>query len=597
MRIRMLGIAPYEGLKGIMENVALSRPNIDLTVRIGDLSDGAQVVGAIQADYDVIVSRGGTARMIRNIAHVPVVDITLSGYDLLRVIRLAKTYNGRFAIVGFPGITNSARLICELIQSSIEILTINSEEEASSCLKDLRGRGYSLVIGDTVTAKLSERLGLNSILVTSGMESVGDAFDQAERICEILHKQQQEIRLLKALLATEERRAAVFGADGKLLYRSCEHLFLDDMEAYLRKNIRAVLADGSLSIARKLEGNLYGIQGRLLSLEDADVAAFDLRPPIALSSADDQWLSTLSPAEDYVSSFNALHSENPAMRTLIEQAIAYSRSPLPVLIMGEAGTGKDSIISALHQQSQQRHNTLVTIDANRSTPKRWEVLLQHENSPLCQAMLGLYFKNIQAIPPEIKTRLVSYIHQSQLHKRNRLYFSWSADAAQDPYSDPLYNFLLGELNCLTLINPPLRERPEDIVSLSGILINKFNLKHGKQVIGLTPEAVELLLAYDWPHNFHQLQLLINEAVILSEAHYITADLTRTLLRKLDNEQPVSHAGALNLERSLEDITTDILRIVLEQEGNNHSRTAQRLGISRGTLWRKLKASDATQQNQ
>ena len=172
-KAKILAIAPYQGLKELMEVSAASRSDLELTVYLGDLSDGAALVDQVQDQgFDVIISRGGTARMIEDIAHVPVVEIMLSGYDMLRAIRLARSYNGRFAIVGFPGITSCAQLICDLIQYPTDIFTIHDSVEAAQCIQRLAAQGYSLIVGDAVTVSQSKQIGLNGILITSGSESI-----------------------------------------------------------------------------------------------------------------------------------------------------------------------------------------------------------------------------------------------------------------------------------------------------------------------------------------------------------------------------------------------------------------------------------------
>ena len=89
-KTKILGIAPYEGMKALMMRLAGQRDDIDLTVYVGDLEAGAEIASRHTfQDYDVILSRGGTAEMISSISPIPVVEIQLSVYDILRAIKLA----------------------------------------------------------------------------------------------------------------------------------------------------------------------------------------------------------------------------------------------------------------------------------------------------------------------------------------------------------------------------------------------------------------------------------------------------------------------------------------------------------------------------
>ena len=106
-KIRILGIAPYEGMKTIMQNIAKTREDLELDVYVGDLNTGVEIARRnFHSDYDVIISRGGTAQLIGQATSIPVIEVTLSVYDILRAIKLAENYEDRSAIVGSPSINS-----------------------------------------------------------------------------------------------------------------------------------------------------------------------------------------------------------------------------------------------------------------------------------------------------------------------------------------------------------------------------------------------------------------------------------------------------------------------------------------------------------
>jgi len=126
----ILGIAPYDGMQTAMERVAEEFPNIQLDAYTGDLEAGAAIVRSAQLEnYDVIISRGGTADRIREVTDLPVVSIQLSVYDVLRAIKMAENYSNLYAIVGFPSITEPAHTLCDLLRLDMDIITIHSMDE------------------------------------------------------------------------------------------------------------------------------------------------------------------------------------------------------------------------------------------------------------------------------------------------------------------------------------------------------------------------------------------------------------------------------------------------------------------------------------
>ena len=116
-KIRLLGIAPYENMRSLMLTVAEEYDNIELTVFVGDLQQGVELARRnFYNDYDAIISRGGTASMLRKLLNLPVIEIAITAYDIMRAMHLAANVSDSYAIVGFPNITASAKQLCQLMQ-------------------------------------------------------------------------------------------------------------------------------------------------------------------------------------------------------------------------------------------------------------------------------------------------------------------------------------------------------------------------------------------------------------------------------------------------------------------------------------------------
>jgi len=130
-------------------------------------------------EYDVIISRGGTAELIQSAVELPVIDISISVYDILLSIKLAESYNGKFVIAGFPGITANAHLLCDLLQYDVDIITFKDSADAVNRLKKAKENGCTLVLCDVTGARAAKDIGLNYNLVTSGRESIENAVAEA----------------------------------------------------------------------------------------------------------------------------------------------------------------------------------------------------------------------------------------------------------------------------------------------------------------------------------------------------------------------------------------------------------------------------------
>jgi DNA-binding NtrC family response regulator len=144
------------------------------------------------------------------------------------------------------------------------------------------------------------------------------------------------------------------------------------------------------------------------------------------------------------------------------------------------------------------------------------------------------------------------------------------------------------LSCLSLHLLPLRERSDDIPSITALYLHKLNVSLGKQIIGLEAEAMELFTAFPWTHNLDQLQHVLKELAVVTKTPYITYNDVKYFLDQETPTMPSLPSVDLDLSQTLDEINYQIILTVLAEEHENKEKTASRLGISRSTLWRILK---------
>ena len=179
--IRILAVAPYESMATSLVRAAEAYPGVQLEAYTGDLQAGVEIVQQLDLSaFDVIVSRGGTAGMLRAVTDLPVVEIPVSLYDVLRTIKLAENYTEHAAIVGFPGVTENAHTLCNLMRFDIPIETVHHSDEVAPALRKLRARNIHTVICDMVTHGIARSEGFQAMLITSGESSLHQALQDAE---------------------------------------------------------------------------------------------------------------------------------------------------------------------------------------------------------------------------------------------------------------------------------------------------------------------------------------------------------------------------------------------------------------------------------
>ena len=152
--------------------------------------------------------------------------------------------------------------------------------------------------------------------------------------------------------------------------------------------------------------------------------------------------------------------------------------------------------------------------------------------------------------------------------------------------------IIDQLCCMTMQLPSLRELSDRIPVMVNMYLSRVNGDVSRQILGVEPQAMELLQQYPWPNNYAQFRRVMQELTATAAGQIITAQEVRALLRKeryVGSFTPhgENEAIPLDLTRSLEEISRDIVRHVVNETGGNQTLAAKRLGISRTTLWRMI----------
>jgi transcriptional regulator with PAS, ATPase and Fis domain len=599
-KVKILFIAPYPGLVEPINHVIKAHHDIEATIKIGDMKDGALIAKSMMVHhYDVIISRGGTAELIRKSVELPVVNIPVSVYDIIRSIKMAENYCEDFAIAGYPSITECAKILCDLLQLNTEIITFDKMEDIPQQLGALRKKGYELVICDTIGVTTASQMGMNSILISSWTESIEQAVENARSLVRSSYYYFRQKEIFQSILTSKEEDLLIYDPNGLLWFSSISKPTMQNMVySLVQPYLPSFLQEPGQKIEKRAGSTLYSIQNRHFYPDGQKYTVITISRKEFLFSEQDQSISIYNQREEGNEDFSFSYNSANYIGNIRDTIDSYSKTLFPVLILGENGTGKDKAASIIYKNSSLQNHPLYTVDCELLGERRWSTLLSSSNSPLNSVNSTIYFKNINFLNNAQLERLISYMDQANLSRLNHLLFSYVETPGAPSSESSICNYLMNRTNCLVLRLPPLRERQKDIPSILTLYLNQLNLELGKQIIGFEPEAMDLMKNFPWPQNLNQLQRILRELAVLTTDSYITKKATKERLKSESFSASLPWQEAkdfpLDLNRSLEEINYDIIRMVLSEENNNKERAAKRLGISRSTLWRILKAHDSTQ---
>lgn len=606
-KIRILGVAPYEGMKTILLREAEQHPEIDIDVFVGDMQSGVEIVQKhSDKNYDVIISRGGTAELIKRSTKTPVVEVTISVYDILRAIKMAENYSEKYAIVAFPSIAGSAHILCDLLQYQVDIFTVHNVVEVRETMGWLKKTGYRMVLCDMIGNTIAKEVELNTILITSGSERIRETLEEAIRQASNLVRLSDENRFLRSILSHETVSTIVLSESGEIYYSSVGSDVLGLLKDTLDKAMPNVLADNLYKFFKNYEGTMYSFVCHRIDYAGAAYAMFSFttsQVPYSSGKFGIQYTNLQETGDQFFNSFYSVMSSTGNFQENIENL---SKSSSPIMLSGESGSGKERVARAIYSRSELRNNPFIIINCALLNEKSWNFLTNHYNSPFNDNRNTIYFEDITSLSESRMQQLQALIIDTNLGKRNRLMFSCiCATGMSMPESAIRFVNLL---SCVLIHIEPLRNRVDKIPSLASLYLNMLNTTTVNQVIGFEPDAVQLLKEFNWPYNYTQFKRILTELTMMTSSPYIKAQDVAVLLDKESSllaegngregrsstfspSQVLSdhsHSKLINLDESLEDITRSVVKSVLADCKDNQSLAAKKLGISRTTMWRYLK---------
>ena len=298
--------------------------------------------------------------------------------------------------------------------------------------------------------------------------------------------------------------------------------------------------------------------------------------------------------------------ESGAMQEMLSVVRRVAPSDATVLIRGESGTGKELIARALHYASPRAARPLVKVNCAALAESLLEAeLFGHEKGAFTGAVTArkgrfeladggsLFLDEIGDLPPHLQVKLLRVLQEREFERVGsgrpikvdvRLlaatHRNLEALIREGRFRDDLYY----RINVVTIQLPPLRERREDVPLLIDHFLRAFADKNGKSIRGLTREAREALLRYDYPGNVRELENLIERAVVLTRDDVI--DLTDLPLT-LETQAAESESGA-GLVAAVEGLERRMIREALAKADGIQTRAAELLGIGERVLRYKLK---------
>lgn len=597
----------------------------------GILGDGIVHAHEKESDYDVIISQGGTAAALRKAVSIPVIDVEVNITDIIKAIFSVEEYNTKIYIVGHrnKGVKN-LKYINKHLDIDIEILPYESKDELEQQLKGIDDKENVTILGmGSCLNKYIKNKNARTFVIGSTYEAIEEALITAKNIIDLKKKERNEAERLKAIVDYSDK--GVIAIDNMNIIttfsRSAEKILKINQENVLnkvydeleQKEPMATLYGGGLDVYGQLVtiGDLQLVVNRVGIVVDNEQTSLVITFEAVkqLQNLEREVRHKLLKKGLYAKyRFSNIKGSSLAIKDCIRKAKKYAETDSTILINGETGTGKELFSQSIHNYSSRNSEPFVAINCAALPEKILESeLFGYEEGAFTGARKGgklglfelahkgtIFLDEISEIPISLQGRLLRVLQEKEVFRlggdqvintdirvitatNKRLYTL----VKNGEFREDLYF----RLNILNLNLPSLNQRREDIPLLLNSFLASKKSKYDCKVLRFENEANRIIEGYAWPGNIRELENFVEKAIVLSESEYISTELVEEIINEKNEcfTSDESEDNNISIEVStLKEMELQIIEKILKQTGNDKNILADILGISRTTLWKRIK---------
>lgn len=309
--------------------------------------------------------------------------------------------------------------------------------------------------------------------------------------------------------------------------------------------------------------------------------------------------------------FEGIIYQSPEMEEVINIAGRSADSKASILIFGESGTGKELIAKTIHYASPRRDRPFIVVNCAALNENLLESeLFGHEKGAFTgadrqrkgrfeQADGGtIFLDEVGDIPLATQVKLLRVLQERKFERVGgnqtievdvRVISATNRDLEKMVNEGTFRLDLYYRLNVISIKIPPLRERRSDILPLVNYFVKKFSSENNKQIEGISKEALDILLKYDYPGNVRELENIIQRSVVLARDKILTTDDMPIYIKSIKSESELNIVkGKISLDDAVEELERRLISEALRLNNGNQTKSAEYLGISERNLRYKLK---------
>ena len=621
---RIVLVSTFRDLTLLARSVA-RQLGISVEVHEGSMDQSGEIIKKCLAGQpvDVFVSRGGTAAYMASCTDIPVVSMDTGPFDIMACCLEARELAPNIAVTSYRPLTG-LDLLEKVLGVPITAVSFKNLADLEGNIAALAHAGHYCVVGGGPSVTYAGKNGLPSVFLRTSRETVYDALVKARDLAKLRREEKAKAYRLKAILDSVYDGVLAVDETGKIevFNRAAERLLGIGAAGALGRAVKSVIPNSRLEeVLKRRQPEIGEIQ------EIGDVRIITNRIPVTDGRATIGVVATFQDVSGVVHAERKVRSEltgaqfrakfsfadivglSPVMQERKRLAKSFAASDLTVLIYGPSGTGKELFAQSIHLASRRAGHPFVAVNCGAlpATLLESELFGYEEGAFTGARRKGkhglfelahggtIFLDEVEAIPVELQGRLLRVLQERELLRVGgesivsvdiRVVAATNTPPHKLLAEGKIRADLFYRLNVLYLELPALADRKEDIPALCRHFLPGAVLDEARWFQAMLP----YLEKYSWPGNVRELYNF-TQRLAFFQAEYGSAD-ARSLLNAIAPDI-LEEAGAAgdrrgsDLRRELQ--RSEIAKIAAALKSSATAQeAADRLGIGRSTLWRKLK---------
>lgn len=573
----------------------------------------------------IIIARGLQASLIKQYTDIPVAELVITAQEMallvIRAKQILKKTNPVIGVVGFQNMFCDMSYFDTIYEIDLRTYFTKKGSQLEAIAKQAVDDGVDLIIGGDTAVEVAGQYGIPSLFLSITEDSMRNAFEMAERMDFAMGAEKRNNAQIETLLDYSFYGVTRIDADGviadinpvmaDILGVKKEQIQGKKVKQIYREldeeSLRQVLADGNESYSLFMQINktsIFAIVAPILIDGKVDGAILTCHRMKKRQTAEDE-TKRKRHSQGFIALgvFDDILQKSKVMQEYLHLARLYALSDKPVLIEGEAGTEKRLLAQSIHNASVRREKPFIDISCDGAGDEMQLEQIFGDKGAVSQAGGGsVFIEDIHCLSRMNQYRLYQLIRY-RLRVGNAVTQYPGADVrvmaaagislaslvVKGEFREDLYYLLAG----FTIEIPPLRKRREDLQQKIEQCIRECSEQYSRYHV-LTQGAMKILTDYSWPGNLFQVESFCERLILTANKRSLDERAVNKVLaeqyppvltaaRQGEHKTP-GHAGEPTLQ---EEERSRIIEALKKNRGSRE-RAAEMLGISKATLWRKMK---------